>query len=162
MRTYFIQVAKEAIKVEDFITADTENLTDAEYGYRYPISDDERQEAIACLVERVLPKGMFSMSEDGALIYNGGMAAWKRGWIDALNKMVSGFTPETIFNGHDVLYDIRKLLDNALDTDIQFFLESPYVNDSTALMSYIDGMKEGDRLYVGGIVGYKIHIFIII
>lgn len=154
MRTYFIQVAKEAIKAEDFITADTDNLTDAVYGYRYRISDDERQEAIACLVEQVLPKDMFSIAEDEVLIYNGGIETWKRVWIDALNKMVSGLTPETIFNGHDVLYDIRKLLDNALDTDIQFYLESPFVNDSTAFMSYIDGMKEGDRLYVGGIVGY--------
>lgn len=159
MHSYIIQLDLEPIEnshlvhEEDFYEVPGIDYSCALIG-RY------RQEAFRHILEWHLPKGLFIGNEDGdelSLIYQGGIAKWKKERYEAVKKELQKFTSKNILDSV-VLHGIKEKLFQALG-DIKFVIEGwsgfePI--DSTEFMEFISTLQPGQKLHIGQILDYHL------
>lgn len=125
--------------------------------YCNDISKDERTKAIGCLVNSILPKGMFTLKDPETLVYNGGFSLWEDRECLRLREMAEGLQTG---DRDKFRRDCRKLnerLSDPLGCGCAFYPYSTEEEDcpvsSENFMYYtVKDMKEGDCLHIGGIV----------
>ena len=87
MHSRIFQISKTPINKECYLNKDT--LTqeyDSYFDYYLEINDKLRKYNINCLVERVLPKGMFELTSENTMRYNGGLEQWKESFVADIRK----------------------------------------------------------------------------
>lgn len=158
MHSNIVQIATEPIASNNYLNGNTLEIAYNPVDYVYEISEEDRKEFITDLVEKFLPKGMFSLADDGSIIYNGGIEEWKKQWVATIRETANKLTADNIFTNPCYLYDTKKCLWDALDLGTLFYLSpenyQSYAEKSTIFMSYVDSLMPGTKLYVGGVLGY--------
>ena len=97
MHSRIFQVWTEPIDKENYLNEDTLNQgDDSFYDYCANINDEERKEDIACLVNDILPKGMFELVGDDTMRYNGGLEQWKEEYVANIHKRANALTVENM------------------------------------------------------------------
>ena len=121
-------------------------------------NEDGRLFDIKCLVEHILPKGMFTLSVKDTLTYNGGFNMWKKAHFDHIKELSSKLTPANVMKWSGPIGQLKKAISNPLGTSALFVTDF-YGGGGTAecsadLMDMVSGLKKGDKLYLGAILGY--------
>lgn len=162
MRSIIYQISRAPIGKEDYV--DVDNVYAGEFvsiDYVYELDDETRKEAITMLVNNILPKGLFTLNEDGcSLTYMGGLNKWKQNHVDRLIGIAKTLTPKNVLKYIGPLYDIQKSLINPLNTASIFVIgtegNSGTAEKSGELMCMLDYLKVGDKIYIGEVFGYHI------
>lgn len=160
MHSHIIQIYTKPIDADKHLNEQTLEL----YGtppidYCYDLQPEARQAVIASLVEKWLPKGLFSLGEEkDTIIYNGGIEEWTRNeWLPKIRKKAQCLSTHNVFTGTN-LFSMQRLLDDALDIGTLFYLTDEtyqsYAERSTAFMEFASRLDKGTVLYVGGVIGY--------
>ena len=158
MHNFIFQVDSNPIPEENYLREDCINEGDMVYfDYADELSGNEREEAIEYLVEKVLPKGMFSLNPDYSITYNGGIEEWRNTYHDLITTTFRNITPENIF---DIMgtYKLQKAIVNPLGKSTLFVIDN-CGTDATAersahFMSMVDNLTKGEKLYIGGVCDY--------
>lgn len=113
---------------------------------------------IKCLIEHILPKGMFALSAENTLTYNGGFNMWKKTHFDNIKSISAQLTPANVMKWNGPIGQMKKAIINPLETNA-LFVTNFYGGGGTAecsadLMEMVSGLKRGDKLYLGAILGY--------
>lgn len=121
-------------------------------------NEDGRQFDIKCLVEHILPKGMFTLSAKDTLTYNGGFNMWKKAYFDSIKALSAQLTLANVMKWSGPIGQMKKAISNPLGTNALFVTDF-YGGGGTAecsadLMDMVSGLKKGDKLYFGAILGY--------
>ncbi len=158
MHSRIFQITKEQVARENYLNEDTLVQGDGSHiDYCAEISAKEREQSIVCLVDDVLPKGMFTRLGANILRYNGGMEQWKEQAIANIHEKLTALTPEKYFYGSR-LYRLKEAVVNPLDTDFLFYMdvagEQSISETSYDFMFYVSGLEEGTLLYIGGVIDY--------
>ena len=84
MHGIVFQISTSPIDSDDYIGIDTVSEGDmAGFNYLYDTEEGERSELIHDLVERIPPKGMFTLEADNeTLVYQGGFEVWSKSYLD--------------------------------------------------------------------------------
>ncbi len=158
MHSTIFQIATEVIDKENFIDENIFAQGDYSfYDYCGEISDDDRKSVIKSLVNNLLPSGMFTLSGDDYLVYEGGINEWKEQWVARIHERAEAVSVSNITEGISAVYLLEKELKNPLDIGSRFCLESyptSYAEESAELIKVICRLKPGDKLYVGGVLDY--------
>lgn len=95
------QISTSPIDCDDYIGIDTVSEGDmAGFDYLYDTEESERSELIHDLVERILPKGMFTLDTDNeTLVYQGGFEAWRSRISTLSEQRRKPLTRTTSWNG---------------------------------------------------------------
>lgn len=130
----------------------------ASISYVYENNEEGRQFDIKSLIEHILPKSMFTLSEENTLTYNGGFNMWKKTHFDNIKSISAQLTPANVMKWNGPIGQIKKAIVNPLGTNALFVTDF-YGGGGTAecsvdLMDMVSGMKRGDKLYLGAILGY--------
>lgn len=160
MHSVIYQISDQPIAKEERIGIDNIEAGDmTSFDYAYEISEEERKECIRDLVERILPKGMFTLGEDGeTLVFQGGLAEWRKGYFDTIRCKVEEIDEENILKWVGTTYQLQKSILNPLATDTLFITD--FANNyglaerSRELMTMIGNLQTGERLYIGAVIGY--------
>ena len=81
------QITTERIAKENYLNEDTLSQGDYSfYDYCANIDDEERKDEIGWLVEHALPKGMFSLTGEDTIRYEGGMERWKEEYVANVHR----------------------------------------------------------------------------
>ncbi len=158
MHSRIFQITKEQVERENYLNEDTLEQGDGSYiDYCAEISEAEREQSIACLVDDVLPKGMFTRLGANIIRYNGGMEQWKEQAIANIREKLSALTPENFFYGSQ-FYDLKEAVVNPLNTAFLFYMdvagEQSMPETSHNFIFYVSGLEEGTLLYIGGVIDY--------
>ena len=128
------------------------------YDYCAEITPECRKEMIVCLVNEILPKGMFSLIGDDELVYNGGAEEWKAEWVKAIHDKARKVTTKNVMDWIGPTYQLEKELKNPLHTDSQFYLSDEtyqsYAEQSAQLMEMVCNLQVGTHLYIGGVIDF--------
>ncbi len=155
MHSYIYQIGTKPFPEEEHLTP--ENVfegNDIFLDYTYDLTSEERLEAIENLVENVLPKGMFTLSTDNNLNYNGGFKIWRKSYYDGIMSAVKTLTPSNVMDEYGNILALKGAVTNPLNTVSLFECGNGIVNTSIKLMRMIEGLNKGDILYIGSILGY--------
>lgn len=130
----------------------------ASISYVIENTEDGRQFDIKFLVEHILPKGMFTLSSEDTLTYNGGFNIWKKAHYDNIKELSATLTPANVMKWNGPIGQLKKAISNPLGTNALFVTDF-YGGGGTAecsadLMDMISELKKGDKLYLGSILGY--------
>lgn len=121
-------------------------------------SEDGRKFDIRFLLEHILPKGMFTSTDENALTYNGGFAIWRKSHFDNIKAISAELTPANVMKWNGPIGQLKKAIINPLGVDALFVTEfyggAGTAERSADLMDIIARLKKGDRLYIGAILGY--------
>ena len=92
------QISTSPIDCDDYIGIDTVSEGDmAGFDYLYDTEESERSELIHDLVERILPKGMFTLDTDNeTLVYQGGFEAWRKSYLDLIRTKTEAIDEDNI------------------------------------------------------------------
>lgn len=158
MHSRIFQITKEQVARENYLNEDTLVQGDGSHiDYCAEISAKEREQSIVCLVDDVLPKGMFTRLGANILRYNGGMEQWKEQAIANIHEKLAALTPEKYFCGSR-FYDLKETVVNPFDTGFLFYMdtagEQSVSETSYDFMFYVSGLEEGTLLYIGGVIDY--------
>ena len=78
MHGKIFQITETRIDKDNYLN---EDILEQGYGYYYDycseIDEEERKFHIANLIEKALPKGMFTLVAENTIRYNGGADKWK-------------------------------------------------------------------------------------
>ncbi len=160
MHSIIFQISDQPIAKEKRIGIDHIETGDmASLDYAYKNSEEERKENIRCLVERILPKGMFTLGGDGeTLVFQGGFAEWRKSYLDTIHNKVADINEANIMEWVGPAYRLQKAILNPLCTDALFITDfgNGYglAERSRELMTMIGNRQTGERLYMGTVVGY--------
>lgn len=160
MHSIIYQISNQPISKEEHIGVDHIEAGDmTSLDYAYETSEEERKENIRCLAERILPKDMFSLSEDGeTLVFQSGFAEWRKGNLDTIHTRVADINEENIMEWVGPAYQLQKAILNPLCTDALFVTDFSngygLAERSRELMTIIGNLEIGDKLYVGAVFGY--------
>ena len=94
MHSTIYQIGTEPIAETDFLRID--NIVAGEMAsisYVSENNEDGRNFDIKCLVERIFPKGMFTLTDDNTLTYNGGFTMWRKSHFDNIKALSVQLTP---------------------------------------------------------------------
>lgn len=122
-------------------------------------NDDEgRKFDIKCLVENILPKGMFTLSDENTLSYNGAFNMWRKSHFDKIKVLSAQLKPANVMKYNGPIGELKKAIVNPLGTSALFVTDF-YGGAGTAecsvdLMDMVSTLKKGDKLYLGAILGY--------
>ena len=121
-------------------------------------NEEGRQFDLKCLVEHILPKGIFTLSAEDTLTYNGGFNMWKKAHFDKIKELSAKLTPANVMKWRGPIGQLKKAISNPLGTNALFVTEF-YGGGGTAecsadLMDMVSELKKGDKLYLGAILGY--------
>lgn len=160
MHSIIFQISDQPIAKDERIGIDhIEGGDMTSFDYAYENSEEEREECIHDLVERILPKGMFTLGEDGeTLIFQGGFTEWRKSYLDIIRGKVEEIDEENIMKWVGPAYQLQKAILNPLDTDALFITDFAngyrLAERSRELMTIIENLQTGERLYIGAVVGY--------
>lgn len=159
MHSKIFQITPERVDKDCYLTEDT--LTqgdDSFYDYCSEIGDEVRKENITCLVENVLPKGMFQLTSGDTMRYNGGMKQWKKEFVADIRKKAEAITTENTLEWIGPVYQLKKALKNPLDTAYWFYLDGEgcqsFAEQSFAFMEFVCTLEVCTTLYIGGVIDY--------
>lgn len=101
---------------------------------------------------------MFTLSAKDILTYNGGFKMWRKAHFDNIKALTAQLTPANVMKWVGPIRQLKKALSNPLDT-VALFVTEFYGGGGTAessadLMDTVSGLKKGDKLYLGAILGY--------
>ena len=158
MHSRIFQITRERVDKENYLNEDTLQQGDGSfYDYCAEIDDEERKQYIANLVKYALPKGMFELTSDDTIRYNGGMEQWKEGVVADIRKKAEAITTKNILEWGPVYY-LKEALKNPLNTDYHFYLDGEgwqsYAEQSFAFMDFVNNLEVGTTLYIGGVIDY--------
>ena len=158
MHSRIFQVWTEPIDKENYLNEDTLNQgDDSFYDYCANINDEERKEDIACLVNDILPKGMFELVGDDTMRYNGGLEQWKEEYVANIHKRANALTVENMLEWRSTYY-LKRAITNPLDTEYHFYLDGSgcqsFAEQSFAFMQFVCSLEPGTILYIGGVIDY--------
>lgn len=159
MHSTIYQISTEPIAERDLLRID--NIVAGEMAsisYVCENDEDGRNFDIKHLVEHILPKGMFTISDDNALTYNGGFNMWKKSHFDKIKALSAQLKPANVMKYNGPIGELKKAITNPLGTAALFVTEF-YGGAGTAecsadLMDMVSELKKGDKLYLGAILGY--------
>ena len=158
MHSRIFQISTQPIDRENYIDENT--FIDGDYSfydYCANVSEDERKENIRSLLEYALPKGMFELTSDDTIRYNGGIEQWKAEYVANVWKKAEALTVENMLEWSSTR-DIKQAVENPLDTDCRFYLDGEgwqtFAEQSFAFMEFVCGLEPGTVLYIGGVVDY--------
>lgn len=159
MHSKIFQITEKRVDKDCYLTETT--LTqgdDSFYDYCSKIDDEVRKENITCLVENVLPKGMFQLTSGDTMRYNGGMEQWKEEFVADIRKKTEAITPENMLEWIGPVYQLKKALRNPLDTTYWFYLDGEgcqsFAEQSFAFMEFVCTLEVDTTLYIGGVIDY--------
>lgn len=143
----------DILRLENIVAGEMASIS-----YVYENNEDGRQHDIKCLIEHILPKGMFTLSAENTLTYNGGFSMWRKAHFDNIKSLSAKLTPANVMKWNGPIGQLKKAIVNPLVTDALFVTDF-YGGGGTAecsadLMDMVSGMKRGDKLYLGAILGY--------
>lgn len=155
------QISKKPIAENDYLHID--NIAAgkmASISYIYGNDEYGREHDIKFLLDHILPKGMFTLSAENTLIYNGGFLMWRKSHFDNIKALSNQLTPANVMKWSDPIGQLKNAIVNPLGTDALFVTDF-YGGAGTAecsadLMDMVSEMKKGDKLYLGAILGYHI------
>lgn len=158
MHSRIFQIATERIAKENYLNEDTLIQGDnSPYDYCANIDEAERKENIACLVEYALPKGMFTLTSEDTMRYEGGMERWKEEYVANVRRKAEAVTVENMWKW-STTYDLRQAIENPLDIGFQFYLDGDgcqtFAERSFAFMDFVNSLEPGATLYIGGVIDY--------
>lgn len=129
-----------------------------DYDYCAEISEDERKGAIEILWTEILPKGMFKLIGTNTLVFNGGIEEWKGQWVERIRHKVSLIDRNNVMDFIGATYKLEKEIENPLATDSMFYPcgtdEQTFAEKSVELMRWVDRLKVGSKIYIGGIIDF--------
>ena len=159
MHSKIFQITENRVDSENLLNEDTLTQGDGSYyDYCSNINDEDRKEMIDCLVNKVLPMGMFTLIGDDEMVYNGGVEEWKKKWVEAIHAKAELVDTENVMDWVGASYQLEKELENPLHTDFHFYLSEDncqtYAEPSKELMKTVSTLEEGAHLYIGGVIDY--------
>ena len=159
MHSTIYQVSTEPIAERDLLRID--NIVAGEMAsisYVSENDEDGRNFDIKCLVEHILPKGMFTLSDENTLTYNGGFNMWKKSHFDKIKALSAQLKPANVMKYSGPIGELKKAIVNPLGTAALFVTEfyggSGTGECSADLMYMVSELRKGDKLYLGAILGY--------
>ncbi len=159
MHSTIYQISTEPIAERDILRIDHIVAGEmASISYVCENNEEGRKFDIKCLVEHLLPKGMFTLSDDNSLIYNGGFTMWKKTHFENIKALSAQLTQANVMKWSGPVGQLKKAISNPLGTAALFVTEF-YGGGGTAecssdLMDMVSKLKKGDKLYLGAILGY--------
>jgi len=159
MHSTIYQIGIKPIAENDYLRIDNIVADEmASISYVCENTEDGRNFDIKHLVEHILPKGMFTISDDNALTYNGGFNMWEKSHFDNIKALSAQLTPANVMKWSGPIGQLKKAIVNPLGTAALFVTEF-YGGAGTAecsadLMDIVSELKKGDRLFLGAILGY--------
>ncbi|MCD7940605.1 MAG: hypothetical protein LUH50_11425 [Bacteroides intestinalis] len=159
MHSRIFQISKTPINKECYLNARTLTQEDNSYfDYYSEIDDKIRKYNINCLVERVLPKGMFELTSENTMRYNGGLEQWKESFVADIRKKAEAINTANMMECIGPLYQLENTLKDPFDTAYLFYLDKEgiqsYAEHSFAFINFIHSLEVGATLYIGGIIDY--------
>lgn len=160
MHSLIYQISDEPINKEAYISTDHIEAGDMAYiDYTHETEENERKTLIKELAERILPKGMFTVSQDGeTLTYQGGFAEWRKSYIQNILTKAATITEENVMKWIGPTYQLQMAVVNPLDTGTLFVIDfdtySALAERSREFMTMIERLDKGAQLYIGTIAGY--------
>ena len=159
MHSKIFQITENRVERDNFLDEDTLELGDGSFcDYCGNITQEDRREMIDCLVNHVLPMGMFQLAGDDEMVYMGGADSWKGKWVDAIHDKAQLVNTENVLDWIGAAYQLEKELENPLHTDFRFYLSEEntqsYAEPSRELMKMVCALEKGARLYIGGVIDY--------
>ena len=158
MHSRIFQVSNKPIDKDDY--AIPEHFYDCHSDWADYIGetqdDNDRKsdiKALSCLL-----RDMFDLDESGeALVYKGGIDAFKEEWAAAIREAAKAVTADNVLDWHQH-YDVcHACKDTHLNVSYRFSIEgwSTYANAIDELIRFIAyKLKEGDKLYFGSVIDY--------
>lgn len=158
MHSRIFQISTVRVDKENYLNEDTLQQGDGSlYDYCAEVDDEERKQDIANLVEYALPKGMFELTSDDTIRYNGGIEQWKEGVVADIHKKAEAITTENMLE-YMPIYNLKEALKNPLDTNYHFYLDGEgwqsFAEQSFAFMEFVCTLEPGTTLYIGGVIDY--------
>lgn len=158
MHSRIFQITTEQVERENYLNEDTlEQGDNVLIDYCAEIDDDEREENIACLVDDILPKGMFTRMGANIIRYNGGIEQWKAEAIAKIKEKAAALTADNYFH-YSSIYNLKNAVVNPLDTAYLFYTDAEggqnWADQSHEFMQFVNGLEEGTLLYIGGVIDY--------
>lgn len=159
MHGIVFQISTSPIDSDDYIGIDTVSEGDmAGFNYLYDTEEGERSELIHDLVERILPKVMFTLDADNeTIVYQGGFEEWRKSYLDLIRTKTEAIDEGNIMKWIGPVYQLQKAIVNPLESPDYFVLESDSYGTaerSRELMLMVGKLEAGAKIYVGEILGY--------
>lgn len=159
MHSTIYQISTEPIAEKDLLRID--NIVAGEMAsisYVYDNPEEGREHDIKNLMELILPKGMFTLTEEDILTYNGGFGMWRKAHFDNIKALSAQLKPANVMKYKGPIGELKKAIVNPLGT-AALFVTDFYGGAGTAecsadLMDMVSELKKGDKLYLGAILGY--------
>lgn len=158
MHSRIFQISTTRVEKDNYLNEDTLQQGDGSfYDYCANIGDEERKQDIADLVEYALPKGMFELTSDDTIRYNGGIEQWKEEFVANIHKKAEAITIENM-QEYMPIYNLKEALQNPLNTGYHFYLDGDgcqtFAEPSFAFMEFVCTLEPGTTLYIGGVIDY--------
>ncbi len=157
MHAKVFQITKQRVDGDNILDENT--LTQgngSDYDYCSEISEEARTKMIECLVNDILPKGMFSLIAEDEMVFNGGAEEWKASWVKEIQDKAREVTPQNVTEWIGAAYQLEKAIKNPLHTDSHFYLSDDTVQDfaepSNELMRFVCSLEHGTHLFIGGVI----------
>lgn len=159
MHSRIFQISSKRIAKGDYANPEDfyDNSGDFADYIGYEIEGDERKADIGCLAEEL--SDLFALDESGeALIYKGGLDAFKQAWADAIHKTVEGITADNVLMTM-VRYRLECICNEThLRSSFRVFIPewNGYAATMSDLIGYIasERFKPGKKLYIGAVIDY--------
>lgn len=120
------------------------------------ISDSKRRTAIKILTGVLEDKapGVFTYEKNALVYHEAAMLVFKKKLFEKIAKAVQDMSPDTSFC--NMTRDMQSIINDPLDTCLRFAIDCDRSDSSYYLLIQTDYMKDGDKLYIGGIVDYHV------
>ena len=159
MHSKIFQLTETRVDRDNYLNEDTLEQGDGHYyDYCSEIDEEERKFHIANLIEKALPKGMFTLVGENTIRYNGGADKWKEEFVATLQEKAKAVTTENCTLWIGEVYQLEKYLKNPLDTAYQFYMDEQCINgaadQSYEFLRVVSQLEPGTLLYIGGVIDY--------
>ena len=160
MHSLIYQISTEPISKANYINMEYIEAGEMTFiDYAYETDTDERKGLIGELAGRILPKGMFTVGQDGeTLIYQGGFDEWRKSYLKLIKNRAAAITEADVMKWIGPTYRLQRAIVNPLETDTLFVIDFDtrfaLAERSKELMTMIERLDKGAQLYIGTIAGY--------
>lgn len=158
MHSRIFQISTEPISKENYLNEDTLEQGDfAPYDYCSEINAEQRRWNIKRLVNEVLPKGMFELTSEDTMRYNGGIEQWKEEYVANIRAKAEAINVDNMLSWN-TRNELEKAIKNPLRTDNHFYLNGDgcqsFAEESFAFMDFVCSLEPDTILYIGGVIDY--------
>lgn len=159
MHSKIFQITETRVDRDNYLNEDTLEQRDGHYyDYCSEIDEEERKFHIANLIEKALPKGMFTLVAENTIRYNGGADKWKKEFVAAIQEKAQAVTVENCMMCIGAVYQLEKFLKNPLDLGYQFYMDeygvNGYAEQSYSFLQTVCQFEPVKLLYIGGVIDY--------